>query len=231
MGTAEVVRLRRVRPALSLMVLVAALCLAACGGPSPNTNAIVSQFGGPPETSATYPGALLFPKTYSKPNVTLTDTSGAPYNIATGTKGELTLVYFGYTHCPDLCPLNMFTAATAIGQLPAADRSEVNVVFVTTDPDRDTPTVIRTWLDHFDDSFVGLTGTVAQIEQAEASSGIPLSVAEHVTEAGASYTVVHAGYILVYTQDNVAHLEFPAEITPSQEAHDLVTLLHHGWQT
>ena len=105
------------------------------------------------------------------------------------------------------------------------------MVFVTTDPDRDTPPVIRIWLDHFDPKFVGLTGTITQIRQTEAATGIPLSFAEHTTETGASYTVVHAGYILVYTQDNRAHVEFPAEITPEQEAQDLGTLLRHGWQT
>ncbi len=236
MGLAERPRARR-RPAsaalsLALVLAAVALCLTACAGPSArgNDNATISQVGGPAETSATYPGALLFPKAYPKPDVTLTDTSGAAYNIATDTEGRLTMVYFGYTHCPDLCPLNMFTAADAVGRLPAADRSRVTVVFVTTDPDRDTPIVIRTWLDHFDDQFVGLTGTITEIRQAEERTGLPLSFAEHTTEAGASYTIVHAGYILVYTQDGLAHLEFPAEITPSQESRDIGTLLHHGWQ-
>ncbi len=228
-------RCARRRPRATALVLgltAVGLCLGACAGPSAgsNGNATVSQVGGPPETSATYPGALLFPKAYPKPDVTLTDTSGAPYNLTTDTQGRLTLVYFGYTHCPDLCPLNMYTAATAIGDLPASDRARVTVVFVTTDPDRDTPSVIRTWLNHFDDEFVGLTGTITQIRQAEETTGLPLSFAEHTVEAGASYTVVHAGYILVYTHDGLAHLEFPAEITPSQESHDLATLLTHGWQ-
>lgn len=62
----------------------------------------------------------------------------------------------------------------------------------------------------------------------EKSTGIPLSFAEKVTEPGASYAVVHAGYILVYTQ-GAAHMEFPAEIRPSQETQDLVSLVQHGW--
>lgn len=213
-----------------LGALAVVVCLASCSSPSSNTNAIIQQVGGPPETSSTYPGALLFPKTYAKPNVTLTDTSGGPYDVATATRGRLTLVYFGYTHCPDLCPLNMFTAATALGRLPANERSRVTVDFVSTDPDRDTPSVIRTWLDHFDRHFIGLTGSITQIQQAETTTGIPLSFAEHVSSPGASYTVVHAGYILVYTQDGKAHLEFPAEITPSQEAHDIGILLRYGWR-
>jgi len=217
---------------VAVAVAAAAVLLAACGGSSPssNPNAIVSQVGGPPQTSSTYPGALLFPHSYPKPTTTLEDTAGAPYDISSETKGKLTLVYFGYTHCPDLCPLNMETAATAIARLPKDERSEVHVVFITTDPDRDTPSVIRIWLDHFDPSFVGLTGTIQQIRQTEATSGVPLSFAEHATEAGASYAVVHAGFILVYTQDDRAHVEFPAEISPAQEAQDIRTLLQHGWQ-
>lgn len=214
----------------SVGTLVAALSFAACASPGPSGNATVSQVGGPAETNSTYPGALLFAKGYEKPDVTLVDTSGAPYDIATATSKQVTLVYFGYTHCPDLCPLNMFTAATAISKLPAADRTRVNVVFVTTDPARDTPLVIRTWLDHFDPVFVGLTGSITQIRQAEEEVGLPLSFAEHVPEAGGSYEVVHAGYVLAYSQDGLAHLEFPAEITPSQEAQDLANLLRHGWQ-
>ena len=159
--------------AVMASIVVAAVLFAACGGSNSSGNAVVSQVGGPPETSATYPGALLFPRTYPKPDVTLEDTAGDPYDIATDTRDQLTLVYFGYTHCPDLCPLNMFTAATALQRLPAAERSRVKVVFVTTDPDRDTPSVIRTWLDHFDSSFIGLTGAIKQIQQTEAATGIP----------------------------------------------------------
>jgi protein SCO1 len=231
MGTADVARRCRYHVAFpSVGVLVAALCLAACSGSTSSGNAVVSQVGGPPETSGTYPGALLFPKAYPKPDVALTDTSGAPYNVATDTKGELTLVYFGYTHCPDLCPLNMFTAASAIRAMPAADRSQVQVIFVTTDPDRDTPAVIQTWLSHFDPSFTGLTGTITQIRSAEGAIGMPLSFAEKSPSPGSNYEIVHAGYILVYTGDS-AHLEFPAEITVPEESHDLVSLVRDGWQS
>jgi protein SCO1/2 len=216
---------------VSLVAVGGGLGLSACSNSAHGSpNAVISQTGGPPETSADYPGALLFPRTYGKPDVTLTDTSGDPYNIAASTHDALTLVYFGYTHCPDLCPLNMATAAAAIGEMPTPDRRRVTVVFVSTDPARDTPTVIRTWLDHFDNNFVGLTGTLSQIQQTEVVTGIPLSFAEHSSAPGSSYEVVHAGYILVYTQDNRAHLEFPAEITVSQESHDLANLLQHGWQ-
>jgi protein SCO1/2 len=222
--------MRRLLPTLAVVgIIVGAVGLAGCSG-SKAPAAVVTQVGGPQETNSNYPGALVFPKAYGKPDVTLTDTANQPFNVATDTPAKVTLVYFGYTHCPDLCPLNMYLAASSIKAMPAADRRDVQVVFVTTDPTRDTPGVIRTWLNHFSPTFTGLTGTAAQIQDAEKSTGIPLSFAEKVTEPGASYAVVHAGYILVYTQ-GTAHLEFPAEIRPSQETHDLVSLVQHGWQS
>lgn len=84
-------------------VLAGALGLSACSSPS-GSEAIISQVGGPAETNPHYPGALVFPKAYLKPNVSLTDTDNEPFNIETDTNGRVTLVYFGYTHCPDLCP-------------------------------------------------------------------------------------------------------------------------------
>jgi protein SCO1 len=209
-------------------VSVGALGLASCSSAG-HQSAIISQVGGPAETSSLYPGALLFPKVYQKPNVMLTDTASQPYNIATDTTKKVTLVYFGYTHCPDLCPLNMFLTAASIKAMPPADRKQVQVVFVTTDPSRDTPSVIQTWLDHFNPAFTGLTGTITEIETAERAIGIPLSFAEHVSAPGSSYEIVHAGYVLVYTNGS-AHLEFPSQITPKQETHDLTALVQHGWK-
>jgi protein SCO1 len=220
--------IRKFASAAVLGLLAGALGLAGCSSSRPA--AIVTQVGGPQETSPNYPGALIFPKSYKKPNVPLTDTANQAFNIATDTHAKVTLVYFGYTHCPDLCPLNMFLAASSIKAMPPSERRDVQVVFVTTDPTRDTPAVIRTWLNHFSASFTGLTGTIAQIQLAEKSTGIPLSFAEKVTEPGASYGVVHAGYILVYTQ-GVAHLEFPAEIRRPQETQDLISLVEHGWRS
>ena len=188
----------------------------------------MTQVGGPAETSAAYPGAFLFPKAYPKPTVTLEDTSGNPYDIATDTQGHVTLVYFGYTHCPDLCPLNMFTAATAIGRLSAAGSR----------PGRRRVRDDRPRRTHRASSARGLTtsippssGSPDRLRRSGRGrpSGIPLAFAEHTTGVGGSYKVLHAGYVLAYTQDGLAHMEFPAEITPSQEAADLASLLHHGW--
>jgi protein SCO1/2 len=173
-----------------------------------------------------------------KPGVLLTDTEGRPYDLARATEGKVTLVYFGYTHCPDLCPINMALTAAALRDLPPGQRAKVSVVFITTDPARDKPAVIRAWLDRFDRSFVGLTGSPAAIHAAEEEAEVPLSYPEvaseteaaEATEAGQDYRVVHAGYTLVYAQDGMADLTVDDSALPAQYATTLERLLAHGYQ-
>ena len=100
---------------------------------------------------------------YVVPATPLTDTEGAAYSLADDTDKRLTLVFFGYTNCPDICQVVMQTLASAMTRLDDADREQVDVVFVTTDPARDDETVLRDYLDHFDPGFVGLTGPLATI--------------------------------------------------------------------
>lgn len=186
-----------------------------------------AQVTGSTEQSKLYPGATVLPVTYTKPTLALTDTSGQPFSIAAQTAGKITLVYFGYTHCPDICPINMELTAAALRRLPAADRSKIAVVFITTDPDRDTPPVIRRWLDNFSSSFVGLAGTEDQIHQAERNVNMPLSYAQ---SAGGNYQVVHAGYTLVYTPDGIAHLQIDDTEQAGGFATTLERLVAHGFQ-
>src|SRR6185436_20681174 len=72
-----------------------------------------------------------------KPSFTLTDFNGAPYDFIRETSGKATLLFFGYTHCPDVCPVHMSNIAQTLKNMPAPDASRIKVVFVTNDPDRD----------------------------------------------------------------------------------------------
>ncbi|MGH9078327.1 MAG: SCO family protein [Acidimicrobiales bacterium] len=186
-------------------------------GPPPGAIASVRQVAGSAQSSTYYPGATVLPAGHApaKPDLTLTDTAGQPYNLAARTAGRVTLVYFGYTNCPDTCPINMALAAAALGRMPAADRQKVTVAFVTTDPARDTPAVIRAWLDKFDPSFVGLTGSLAQIHQAEQEVGMPPSSSEVAEGPGGGYVVDHAGYTMAYSLDGLAHLQVDVTETPA----------------
>lgn len=195
---------------------------------SPGHEVTATQVGGPDQVNPRYPGALVLPRSVTKPSVPLTDTSGQPFDLAASTAGRLTLVYFGYTRCPDVCPVNMALAADALARLPAADRRQVAVVFVTTDPSRDTPSVIRRWLDRFDPTFIGLTGTPAQIHQAEQEVAMPLSYTDALP--GSGYQVVHAGYTLVYAPSGTADLQVDATDTAADFAATLRHLLSYGYR-
>ncbi len=118
-----------------------------------------------------YKGNIISP--VAKPSGTLTADDGKPYDIRAKTKGVVTLLYFGYTHCPDLCPLTMSNTAVAIRELPKADQSKVRVLFVSVDPYRDTLARLRSWLGNYNPAFIGLRGTLKQVEAFEQQTGLP----------------------------------------------------------
>src|SRR6201997_2820009 len=119
--------------------------------------------GGP---QATYMGGLVTPP-LPKPHFVLTDTSGARFDFWNRTSGSITLLFFGYTSCPDQCPMHMSNIGVALKKLPPAIADQGKLVFVTTDPARDTPVKLRRWLDNFDKHFVGLTGAEAALDAVQ----------------------------------------------------------------
>ena len=168
---------------------------------------------------------------FAKPDVALTDTSGKPFNIQSETQGYVTVVFFGYSHCPDTCPTFMNTMAQAVREMKREDARHVRVVFVTVDPQRDTPDALRRWLDNFDTSFIGLTGTTADIGRISAPLGVPASQIEKLKPEDLDYFVEHFAGVYVFTTDNEAHLMYPATgITPRDWAADLTTLVQNSPQ-
>src|ERR1700689_4166424 len=176
---------------------------------------------------STYGGGLVSPP-LPKPKFTLTDTSGAPFDLASKTQGYVTLLFFGYTHCPDICPLQMFMIARVFKQLPPDIVDQFKVVFVTTDPERDSPQVLRSWLDHFDKRFIGLTGSDAAIESAQIAANLSPAKKSAVRADGA-YEEGHAAFVLAYTKDNLAHVIYPAGVTEDDWVHDLPYLATETW--
>jgi protein SCO1/2 len=158
-----------------------------------------------------------------KPTFTLTDTAGRPFPFAKATRGKLTYLYFGYTHCPDACPTTMTDISYALYEQPASVRRGVEVVFVTVDPKRDTRRALRAWLDHYSPSFVGLTGSPAQIEAAEREAGVPLAPPEK--QKGSNYSVAHASIVLPYSPDGLAHVVYTQGFHANAYAHDMPLLL------
>lgn len=104
------------------------------------------------------------------PNLNLIDQNGQPFSLASQ-HGNVVLLYFGYTHCPDVCPATLGTFAATRRQLGAA-AEHARFIFITVDPSRDTPEVLRAYLARIDPAIVGLTGTPSGIAGATHEYGV-----------------------------------------------------------
>ena len=205
-------------PVLRVACAVTVVMLAGCG--------LVGTSEASP-AGYQWTGAPLRPP-LTKPSFTLTDTENAPFNLQADTAGKVTLLYFGYTHCPNICPANMAMLAFALRDVSAAIRAHIAVVFVTTDPVRDTPPVLAAWLSKFNAGFIGLTGTKAQVDVAQAVAQVPLA-SPVPASTGSGYLVDHAAQIIAYTPDDIAHIEFFEGMPAGGVAYDLERLVTRGW--
>ena len=203
--------------ALPALLVAAALALSACSEPAAGDKghdhadapAVV-------EAPADRFAGLDLAEPYRRPTFTLTDTTGAAYDFKAATAGRPTLLFFGYTNCPDVCPTTMADVAVALRGLDPALAAEVQVVFVTTDPAFDTPEVLGEYLGRFDvdlpTRFVGLTGDQAAIDQAQLSAGVPLA-----EDQGR----MHSSLLLLYGTGDEAQVAFDAGNTARDIADDL----------
>jgi protein SCO1 len=194
------------RSALLALTLLMGALLAACSKSAADT----------------FAGAVL-PRPYHVPATELRDTSGRPYSLAASTDKRLTMVFFGYTHCPDECPTTMATLASAMLQLDASDRARVQVVFVTTDPARDTGPAIRAWLDRFSTSFVGVTGPLRTIRKVAVDVGVPVAKGRRLVSGG--YDVSHGTQVLGVDGKNTVPVVWTLGTTAPEFAHDIHQLL------
>ncbi len=176
--------------------------------------------------SETFRGGLVTPP-LAKPRFVLTDTSGASFDFWNRTRGSVTLLFFGYTNCPGLCPMHMASIAAALNKLPSDIADQVKLVFVTTDPARDKPVKLRRWLDNFDKHFVGLTGTEAALEAAQKAAGVPPARKDGPLKG--NYSVAHANFVVAYTKDNLAHVIYPGGVSKDDWIHDLPELIKGNW--
>jgi len=188
---------------LALLALVA----AACGGDA-----------GARDAAEVFDGVALAAPVPA-PDFTLTDTEGRPYDFASETEGHLALLFFGYTSCPDICPVHLAQLAEVLAQ-PGAP-ANATVVFATVDPARDTPEVIRRYLDRFDRRFVGLWGTEAEVAAAQEAAGVPVAIREG---DGESYTVGHAGQVLAFAPNGLGYTVYPFGTRQTTFSHDLPLL-------
>lgn len=192
-------------------ILLGALALTACG-----------EGGGADSADSGLRGAEL-PEPFPAPDFTLQDTDGADFRFRDQTAGYLTLLFFGYTHCPDICPVHMANLAAVLGDFLLEQRRQVKVVFVTTDPERDTPEVVREWLDHFDRSFIGLVGDLDAVNEIQASFRLPPAVSQQMPSG--EHVVGHASQVVAITGDGLVRVFYPSGVRQADWAHDLPRLL------
>ncbi len=228
-----------VRAVRSAAVVVAAgVLVAACAAPGTagteqtpisERNAEVSV----PDSG--YVGTLL--DGVPRPALSLPTTTGARFDLEDRRGTEATVVFFGYTHCPDVCPTTMADLAVAYRQLPDAVRRDVTVVFVTEDPRRDTPAVLRRWLDGFDPAFVGLIGGGSATRSVLRQLHLPITEIDRDPRSpvrhppghrhrghGDDYAVGHSGVVYVFGPDHRT-LIYTGGQSPADYAGDLTRLV------
>ncbi len=200
--------------ARALVALLIALVLAGCG--SSGSDAPVKGF----KTSDDGYHGVLLAEPYAVPGVALTDTDGKPFDLAA--QDKRTLVFFGYTNCPDICQVVMSTIVSAVSRLSLEERRKVQVAFVTTDPARDTPAKLRTYLDRFDPTFVGVTGPLARTEALAKPMDIFIEHGRKLPSGG--YDVNHAT-VVVAVKHGAGDLVWTAGTSPADMAEDLEKIL------
>ena len=200
---------RRLAAVVAAVGVMAAACSSGAAAPRP------SELHDKP-TGGLYQGFGLLPP-QPRPSFTLTDTSGKSYAFGRATAGKPTLLYFGYTHCPDVCPTTMADIGQALRTVPSDIQRRTHVVFVTTDVKRDTGPVLAAWLAHFDtdlpNRFVGLTGTQGQIDAAQAAARVQLAEDEGQQ---------HSAEVLLYGSDDYARVQYLQSTNEADQIrHDL----------
>jgi protein SCO1 len=200
-----------VRRSLAALLAVAALVLSACGGSGASADSFAGKVLDPP---------------FDVDGLQLEDTSGAPYSLTDSTDKRLTMVFFGYANCPDICQTVMGNLASAMTRLDGKDKAEVEVVFVTTDPERDTPEALRAWLDRYDKDFVGVTADPSRIEDiAKVASSVAVGMGERLPTGG--YDVdAHTTQVTAIDSDDQAPMYWSQFTSSPEFAHDIHALLN-----
>ena len=171
---------------------------------------------------ASFGGTLVSPP-LGVPDVTLTTMDGDPFPFRERIPGKLTLLFFGYTNCPDQCPVYLSSLARARASVATGPGSRPQVLFVGVDRERDTPARLREYMASFDDTFIGLTGSARDIARANDSFHFP---AIEITEpdADGQYEVFHYAKGIAFTPDGKGRRLYGFDVRQAQFAKDLPRL-------
>lgn len=205
--------------AMTLLATSIAFAGVACSGSGgDNANGSVPTL----ETSGYQAAYLTSPK--EKPDLVLQDTSGNTFDLKKETEGFVTLLFVGYTSCPDICPLHMSNVASTLADMPADQVEHIKVVFITSDPARDTPEALREWLDLFDPMIIGLVPTEEQL--SEVTTKLSMNPIQTHDLGNGEYSVDHAAYILAFgANEDVARIGFLGGMEQEIYDHDIPLLV------
>lgn len=155
-------------------------------------------------------------------NFELTDHLGRKRTLA-DFRGKVVTVFFGYTHCPDMCPMTMAKLGEAL-RLLGADAQHVQGLFITVDPKRDTPQVLSQYVPAFYPTFLGLSGDPETT--ARTANEFKVYYQAQAPNDHGFYTVDHSGQIVVFDTQGRLRLMMKPDLAPESMAHDLRALLH-----
>ncbi len=157
----------------------------------------------------------------AKPSGSWKRADGSLYDVARETDGKVTLLYFGYTHCPDVCPLQLMNLAQALRSLGPDTTEQLRVLFITLDPARDTGTALTNWLRGFHPAFVPLTAEPDRVaaELARLRLTPPSAATVPVIDP------THAAAVVAFARDGLGHFLYPESVNPAAWAYDLRKLL------
>ncbi|WP_342654132.1 SCO family protein [Pseudomonas sp. F3-2] len=142
-------------------------------------------------------GIILLPQSREVPDLQMTNQDGQPVSLGS-LKDKWTLLFFGYTFCPDICPTTLAQLRQIKSELPEEAAAKLRVVLVSVDPNRDTPQQLKTYLGYFDKQFVGLTTPVENIQKLANAVSIPFIPAD---TSKPNYTVDHSGNLALLGPD------------------------------
>lgn len=144
------------------------------------------------KTQEGFYGFRLFPLKDAY-NFNLIDQNGQPFQLAK-LEGKVVLFTFGFTHCPNICPTTLMDLAAVYKALPPAEQNRVKILFVTVDPGRDKPQVLKNYIPYFDPGIVGLTGSKDSIDQTVNSYGASYEIAHRPGDDPEVYSVNHSAF-------------------------------------
>jgi protein SCO1/2 len=173
-------------------------------------------FGAPPPLHG-----VLLDSTTPAADFTLTAAEGRQVSLR-DFRGKIVLLYFGYTFCPDVCPATLAEVRIALEAL-GTEADDVQLIMVSVDPERDTPERLAQYVQRFNPTFLGVTGSIAEVEEAAIPFGITFR--KEAGSAATGYLVSHSAHLLALDRNGQTRMTIPFGVTGEELASDLRYLL------